>query len=219
MDPFAAIADERRAVADLLDSLSDEAWLTPSCCDGWTIEDVAAHLTIVWNYSALDYLRRSMRNRTTWFHPQASLDAINVATVVERKALGRPAIVADLRSHAEDRSTPTGFDARAPLTDIVIHRRDIEVPLGVDAHDDPEHARVALDAATSRRFAIFSNRRDLTDLGFRATDLDWASGTGPDVVGPARTLAHAMWGRSSSLDELSGSGVDVLRQRLDSADH
>ena len=214
MDHFAAISHERVAVADLLDSLSDEQWLTPSRCGEWTIEDVAAHLTVVWNYSALDYLKRAMRNRPTWFKPQAGLVAINAATVTERKALGRSALAADIRAHADDDSTPAGFDSRAPLTDIVIHRRDIEAPLGIEANDHPEHARAALDTATSRRFALFSNRRALTGLSFRATDIDWVSGDGPDVTGPARTVAHAMWGRTSSLDALTGAGVGVLRQRL-----
>lgn len=214
MNRFGAIADERVAVADLLDSLSDEQSLTPSCCGEWTIEDVAAHLTVVWNYSALDYLKRAMHNRPTWFKPQASLVAINAATVAERKALGHSALAADIRAHADDRTTPTGFDWRAPLTDIVVHRRDIEVPLGIETNEHPEHARAALDTATSRRFALFNNRRDLSGLSFRATDLDWASGSGPELVGPARTLAHAMWGRTTSLDGLSGAGVDVLRQRL-----
>jgi len=214
MDRFAAIAHERHAVADLLESLDDEQWRTPSCCGEWTIEDVAAHLTVVWNYTALDYLRRSMRNRGTWFKPKDSLAAINAATVAERKAVGRTALIADIREHAEDRSTPTGFDASAPLTDIVVHRRDIEVPLGVQTNDAAEHARAALDTATSRRFALFSDRRHLADLSFVATDLDWRSGTGPEISGPARPLAHAMWGRPASLESLHGPGVDVLRTRI-----
>ena len=216
MDHFEAIAAERRAVADLLDSLSDEQWFTRSCCGDWTIEDVAAHLTVVWTYTALDYLRRSMRNPSTWFEPKAAIDAINAATGRERRAVGRAALVADLRAHVDDRSTPTGFDARAPLTDVVVHRRDIEVPLGIEADDPPGHARAALDTARSRRFALFSNRRDLDGLCFRATDIEWTSGTGPEIAGPARPLAHAMWGRTASLSTLTGPGVDVLRARLTS---
>lgn len=194
MDHFAAIAHERVAVADLLDSLSDAQWLTPSCCGEWTIEDLAAHLTVVWNHSAFDYVKRSIRKRRTWFTPRAGLDAINAATVTERKATGRTAIVADIRAHVGDRSTPTGFDSR----------------------DHPEQALPAVDTATSRRFALFSNRRDLADRSFRAMDFDWSSGTGPEVAGPACSLAHAMWGRESSLDALTGPGVDVLRRRLES---
>ena len=35
---------QRRLVADLLASLSDDEWRQPSLCDGWTVKDVAAHL-------------------------------------------------------------------------------------------------------------------------------------------------------------------------------
>ncbi len=211
MDLFAAIADERRNLADVLAELTDEQWTSPSCCDGWTIEDVAAHLTVVWNYSALDYLRASMKNRATWFHPRDSLAAINQQTVEERRATGRAAIVSEIRAHADDRSTPTGFGPSAPLTDVVVHAADIAIPLGRALTGDPLHARPALDAATSPRFALFSRRSTLRDLSFRATDIEWRGGAGPEVAGPARSLAHAMWGRPASLAALSGPGVDRLR--------
>lgn len=214
MDRFAAIAHERRAIAELLESLDDEQWSMPSCCGDWTIEDVAAHLTVVWNYTALDYFGRSIRNRSTWFRPRLSLSAINAATVDERKATGRRSLVTELRDHAEDRSTPTGFGAQARLTDVVVHRRDIELSLDIDARDRPEHARAALDAATSRRFGLFSNRRLLGGLTLRATDIDWRCGTGPEVSGPARPLAHALWGRPQSLGSLDGDGVATLRDRF-----
>ena len=39
--------DQQRAdLADFLETLSDEQWATPSLCDGWTVRDVAAHLTL-----------------------------------------------------------------------------------------------------------------------------------------------------------------------------
>ena len=38
--------DEQRAdLADFLDTLTPEQWETPSLCDGWTVRDVAAHVT------------------------------------------------------------------------------------------------------------------------------------------------------------------------------
>ena len=44
-DVWAAIHDQRRRTADLLDGLSEEQWDHPSLCDGWTVRHVAAHLT------------------------------------------------------------------------------------------------------------------------------------------------------------------------------
>ena len=37
---------QRMAVADLLEKLSDNEWQQPSLCAGWTVRDVAAHLTL-----------------------------------------------------------------------------------------------------------------------------------------------------------------------------
>ena len=42
-DVFPLIAVQRRAVADLLDSLSAEEWLTPTLCEGWRVQELAAH--------------------------------------------------------------------------------------------------------------------------------------------------------------------------------
>jgi len=39
-----AIADERRRVANLVDSLSPEQLATPSLCGDWTVKQVAGHL-------------------------------------------------------------------------------------------------------------------------------------------------------------------------------
>jgi uncharacterized protein (TIGR03083 family) len=214
MDIYAALADERRQVADLLEGLTDEQWSTPSCCALWTVEDVAAHLTVVWNYSALDYLKRSLKHRSTWFKPSAALDAINAETVRERKMTGRNALVAEIRSHATNRTAPPGFGPEAPLTDVVIHARDIALPLGIDLDSDPAHAIPALETATTRRFSLFNKRSGLKGLSYRATDIEWSSGSGPVVTGPAHALAHVMWGRSASLTELSGSGIDQLGRAI-----
>src|SRR6478609_1287606 len=43
---WAAIDLQRARTADLLDQLSDEEWRQPSLCQGWTVRDVAAHLTL-----------------------------------------------------------------------------------------------------------------------------------------------------------------------------
>ena len=37
---------QRGRTADLLEQLSDEEWRQPSLCQGWTVRDVAAHLTL-----------------------------------------------------------------------------------------------------------------------------------------------------------------------------
>ena len=43
---WSAIDDHRLRLIALLEDLSDEEWRAPSLCPGWTVRDVAAHLTM-----------------------------------------------------------------------------------------------------------------------------------------------------------------------------
>ncbi|MFE7629234.1 maleylpyruvate isomerase N-terminal domain-containing protein [Kocuria sp. NPDC057446] len=45
-DVWAVIDLQRRGTADLLAGISGERWDEPSLCEGWTVRDVAAHLTL-----------------------------------------------------------------------------------------------------------------------------------------------------------------------------
>lgn len=44
---WSVMRSERRGLAELLASLTDEQWETPSLCAGWRVRDVAAHLALV----------------------------------------------------------------------------------------------------------------------------------------------------------------------------
>jgi hypothetical protein len=50
-------------------------------------------------------------------------------------------------------------------------------------------------------------------LKLTATDVDWSTGDGPEVSGPAMSLILAMVGRAGALDDCAGSGVEELRRR------
>lgn len=43
---WSAVDRRRRAIVDLLTGLTPGEWDTPSLCEGWTVRDVAAHLTM-----------------------------------------------------------------------------------------------------------------------------------------------------------------------------
>ena len=62
---FAAVADERRRIADLVDELDDAQLAMPSLCEGWDIKTVAAHLVSAfadsfWVFQAMTLRRRSL---------------------------------------------------------------------------------------------------------------------------------------------------------------
>ena len=61
---------------------------------------------------------------------------------------------------------------------------------------------------------LIGSKRRIAGLGLRANDLEWATGSGPEVTGPAISLLMAMTGRAAALDDLSGEGVATLRSRM-----
>jgi hypothetical protein len=65
----------------------------------------------------------------------------------------------------------------------------------------------------SRSNAIIGGKTRVSGVTLKATDTDFSVGSGPLVEGPAISLLLAASGRKSALDDLSGPGVDVLRNR------
>lgn len=55
------VDEQRGQLADLLDTLKPEQWSTPSLCAGWTVRDVAVHVTQV-NVSRGEYVRAAIRS-------------------------------------------------------------------------------------------------------------------------------------------------------------
>jgi hypothetical protein len=56
-------------------------------------------------------------------------------------------------------------------------------------------------------------KKRLDGLRLEATDVDWSTGTGPEVRGPCMSLILAMVGRAGALADCDGPGVDTLRSR------
>jgi hypothetical protein len=54
---------------------------------------------------------------------------------------------------------------------------------------------------------------DLLDEDAGCLTVHIAAGEGPEVQGPSESILMAITGRAVALDELSGPGVEVLRQR------
>ncbi len=206
MDLPAAIADERRRIADLVDSLQPEQLGTPSLCGDWTVKQVAGHLLAAGDGS-MPPLRMIVRNRFR-------LHKINAALAAH---------VADRPAHelAQALRDTAGSTFEAPLvgypgqlTDLQVHGQDMRRPLGLPHGLHLERLRVSLDFVTGGRAYGFTPRRRLAGLRFEASDLHWSSGTGELVAGPAEAVLLAICGRTTVLGELDGPGVRVLRDRL-----
>ena len=201
---WTTIAAERRALADLLETLTPDQWATPSLCRAWTVRHVAAHLMAGPTGTVAGFLGAMVRAR-------GSFDRANHILADRRAQLPTDVLVADLRGHAENHFTPPGMDWHAPLTDLLVHRLDITVPLGRDHGRPLDPWADALGLLVSKRATPGFLPRGLPELTYAATDIDWSRGTGPRVEGPVEALALAITRRPVRLDELVGPGSETLR--------
>lgn len=202
-DHWDLIAGERRALADLLAGLTDEQLAQPSLCGSWTVKDVAAHVMIGPTGRVSDFLTAMVRGR-------GRFAVANSILVERRRSLSRDEVAAMMRDHAESRFTPPTMDWHSPLTDVLVHREDIAIPLGLPSDRPPEAWRHALDFLVTPKARRGFLRAAAPGLTYTASDVAWSHGSGPAVSGPAYALALALCGRTAALDRLSGPGADEL---------
>jgi len=207
MQVYQLVVAERRHMADLLASLTQEQLTRQSLCDAWTVHEVAAHLASYLRFGQLKILACMLayagdfspgnRKLARWYARRPSAD-----------------IIALLRHNAAARTTVprSGYDP--VLADLVLHDLDIRIPLGIAREIPPDRLAVTfhhLATAPSPGYAVGGRLRDLR---FETTDTGWMAGTGALVRGPAQAVVLAMSGRTPALADLAGDGVDVLRRRI-----
>jgi len=119
-----------------------------------------------------------------------------------------------LRQHAEDRTNPPRVGPWGPFAETCIHLRDIARPLGLTADVPLEDWSRLLNYLLSPGAApaLVLPKRS-AGLSFESTDTGDQHGHGPLVCGPAEAICMALAGRKSALADLSGPGVDALRER------
>lgn len=204
---FAAIADERRALADLLETLTPAQLATPSLCEAWTVRDVAGHLVMPLVTGLPAFAGAMLRARGNF---NAASEALT-ARVVAEQGDRLPAL---LREHAASRFTPPGSGPMAPLTDVFVHGQDIRRPLGIAREADAATMVAILDFLASPAATRGFTRKDAAaGVRLEASDLGWARGHGPVVSGTAEALALALTGRRVAYADLTGDGVGALTRQ------
>ncbi len=208
---WAAIDDQRRRTADLLEGLTGRQWERPSLCDGWTVRHVAAHLTlqqqgvrdiVVFMARHPEMLRARSLNRTI----------VDSAAIQARLPTGQ--LVDRIRAMIGSRRHNAFVTQLETLTDILVHSQDIAVPLGAELELPVPAAVLAATRRWETRDTWLGKvfrRLPLEGYTLRATDADWTRGAGPEVAGPIGALLLLVTGRTARLDELTGAGADHLR--------
>lgn len=203
MDVLSRTAANRRLLADFFDRLDDDELSTPSLCDAWSVREVLGHLVMPLAVGFGTFAVHVVRRR-------GSIDRASVAIAHELARRPVAELTELLREQAETKvPRPMG-----QLADTCIHLRDCARPLGMVDDVGLDDWRAVLDWLTTHQAVGFLDKSRLKGLALRASDQDWSSGSGAEVVGPSEALAMSITGRQIALDDLSGSGVGVLRARI-----
>lgn len=162
------VVRQRRRSVEALRSLTEDEWSTPSRCDGWTVKDVAGHLSSTdgfWEYSLTGGLAGEPTRTLESFDPKATpaqlAEAVAHLSVAETFAeyerstealcsLVEAVSVDQLATLAEAPPGHVAIDAvlHHALWDSWIHERDILFPMGHDVAVEPD------EVACSLRYAL-----------------------------------------------------------------
>jgi len=196
---------ERASLLDLLSGLTAEQWVAPSLCSRWKVRDVAVHVVSYDELSKPALLAAFVRGGVR-------IDSVN-DLVLRRYADLAPAEVIDMVARCrKPRGITTGFRGGIALTDATIHHQDIRRALGLPRTIPEDQLRRVLDfALTARMLPAAKNSRGLR---LAASDIDWSTGSGLEVTGPAEALLMAMAGRPHALADLDGEGLEQLKARV-----
>ncbi|MEO9239382.1 MAG: maleylpyruvate isomerase family mycothiol-dependent enzyme [Jatrophihabitantaceae bacterium] len=213
MDAYAMVAAERVAVADLLEELTDSECRTQSLCRGWTVQDVAAHVVMVLEITANEFLKTFVRSR-------GSFDRANERLTARWSARGVRELAQALRNEADSAFAPPGAGPEAMLADTLVHGLDISRPLAIERELPADSVRTALQFLVNLNLPpgqpgpVLVPRRLLDGLMLVADDVDFSHGAGRPVYGSGADMLLAITGRVAGANQLSGSGANTLLGRL-----
>ncbi|AFM18512.1 hypothetical protein Mycch_3784 [Mycolicibacterium chubuense NBB4] len=164
-------------------------WDTPSLCAGWTVRNVAAHLT----HSTIGMPRMLFEAARSGFRFNAAVD--RMARADDRTAAE---IAANLRDVVGSRRRPPGATEREPLIDVLVHAQDICIPLGIDRPMPVDAARAAAERVWDMGFPFHARKR-LAGVRLVASDADFAVGEGKELRAPVRDVLLMLTGRQAAV--------------------
>ena len=199
---------ERAALLDDVAGLTPAQWQTRSLCSQWTVHQVLGHVTATAKMTPPKFFGAFIRSGFDFDR--------YVGKYAAAESAGTPAAtLAELRAHLDDTTSPPG-PTDAMVGEIVVHGMDIRQPLGMTRQFPPATLVKVAEFFAGSNLIVGAKSR-IAGVRLAATDQDWSRGSGPEVSGPMLSLVLAMTGRAIALDDLTGDGVALLRERMPTA--
>lgn len=200
---YPLLAAERTTFADYLKTLAAADWDKPSLCEGWTVKDVAAHVT---NGAALT----PAKFLTGLIGAGFSIARWNANGIAQETKGSTEELVARLSTRASNKTIP----GLAMLGETVTHAEDIRAALGGPAIAHSPEALKAVAGHFAKSPAPIGGKKRTAGLSLESTDVTWTTGSGPLVRGPLVSLILAISGRKAGLVDLSGPGLEAFSSRI-----
>lgn len=193
---FAPMVSQRRRFEELLAALGDDDWARATRCDGWSVQDVVAHLVTVNDFWAAS-VRAGRAGEPTKVMGRFDPAAMPPMLIAGMADLGPSEVLDRFRTAHDDflaaldgldgagwltiAETPVGHVpmqqlAMHALWDAWVHERDVALPLGLTVVEDPDEVRTCLRyaAALGPAFSV------ITGVGLRGAFA--VAGTDPEVA-------------------------------------
>jgi uncharacterized protein (TIGR03083 family) len=184
-----AVDAQRLALVAELERLTEAEWRTPSLCPGWTVRDVAAHLT-------LQQVR--LRDAREFLPHLGGMNRMIREGARSRARRPTAELVAGIRDTVGSRRHNPGLSPRETLIDVLVHSQDVTVPLGRPLPLPPAAAAEAATRVWERGWPWYPRRR-FSGFRLRATDVDWSAGEGHPLEGPVDAILMLLTGRPTTL--------------------
>jgi uncharacterized protein (TIGR03083 family) len=226
-DPAVPLVRQRTRLATLLGFLDDEQWAAPTRCEGWSVQDVIAHLVGTnqfWAFSMAAALGGEPTKFLTTFDPVRSPEQLveptrsqKPAKILESFVETTDALAGAVSGLDDDawstlgEAPPGHVPLRAvalhALWDSWIHERDIALPLGLDPTEEPDEIISSLHyaAALSPAFVVAGGSSRPGAIAVEAKDPD----TSFVIEVGAGIVVRAGEAPDDALS-LTGSAVDLV---------
>jgi uncharacterized protein (TIGR03083 family) len=195
---------ERDALLADLGNLSPEQWNAATPCGHWNVHQVFAHLTSLARMNPPKFIGGM-------FGAGFNFDKYAENGVTKESAGGPQSTLATMRTAKAGRNAPPG-PKETWLGEHFVHGEDIRRALGIKLAYPLDQVGRALTFYSGSEPIIHGKSR-VAGLTLKATDQDLSIGSGPVVEGTTMDLLIATSGRKLVLDQLSGPGIDTLRNR------